>query len=55
MHRPSYEVLKVTDALYFTFCDGMQAEQGHSDHIRTYPHTCVPPKIQKIKHFIFFI
>ena len=37
MHRPSYEVLKVTDSIYFTFCDGMQAEQGRSDHIRTYP------------------
>ena len=38
MHRPFYEVLKVTDAIYFTFCDGMQAEKGHSDHIRTYAH-----------------
>ena len=37
MHCPSYEVFKVMDAIYFTFCDGMQAEQGCSD-IRSYPH-----------------
>ena len=53
MHSHSHEVLKVADAIYFTFCDGMQAEQGHSDHIHTYPHAYLQKSKNKTFYFIY--
>ena len=53
MHRPSYEVLKVTDGIYFTFCDGMRMNRGVvTIYAHTHMRTSENPKT-KTFYFIY--